>query len=143
MTKTLVIRLIAAALVLLTVSQANAQRPGDRYHCYVSALQNLSTDGTQDHRFNEQHRRKRYEITVLARSILSVYTLDGTTTTTEYPIIYYGQTDLVGFSRDRIGSQTITIASWPDPKYGGQHTISVTVQGDFFSNAWLLLCNKT
>jgi hypothetical protein len=129
----------AIALAVLLISMGAAV--GDRYSCNVANVQNVDAHGRSDGEFIRKNMRNRYDITVTRNAILVVYSYEGQTYSKNYPIAGDTELALVASKADLFGVDTLALAKRPNPRYNNAYTATLTVQGSFFANAWILMCS--
>ncbi len=132
---------ITVAALLMSMGAASAA-VGDRFTCHVANVQNIDAHGRPDSGFIEKNLRNRYEITVRSNSILLVYNYEGKVFSKDYPITGDTKLFLVASKADWLGVDTLALAKNANPRYNNAHPASLTVQGSFFANAWILLCSR-
>jgi hypothetical protein len=132
---------IAVAAMLISMGAADAA-VGDRFTCHVANVQNVDAHGRPDAGFIEKNLRNRYEITVGSTSILLVYNYEGKVFSKDYPITGETKLFLTASKADLFGVDTLALAKNPNARYNNAYPASLTVQGSFFANAWILLCSR-
>jgi len=133
---------IAVATLLISFSTANAA-VGDRFSCHVANVRNIDPHGRPDDRFIANNMQNRYDITIRPNSIVSVYTYEGQTYTQEYRIVGDTQLDLLATRSDIFSFNSISISKAPNSRYNNMYPATLTVQGSFFVNVWILMCSRT
>jgi hypothetical protein len=131
---------ITLAALLLPLATADAA-VGNRYMCNVANVQNVDAHGRSDAEFIQKNMRNRYDITVTRNAILVVYNYEGQTYSKNYPITGDTELALVASKSDLFGVDTLALAKRPNPRYNNAYTATLTVQGSFFANAWILMCS--
>jgi len=132
---------ITVAVLPMCMGAANAA-VGDRFTCHVANVQNVDARRRPDSGFIEKNLRNRYEVTVGSSSILLVYNYEGKVFSKDYPITGETKLFLVASKADLFGVDTLALAKNPNARYNNAYPASLTVQGSFFANAWILLCSR-
>jgi hypothetical protein len=134
---------IAVTAFLLSFSTVYADA-GDRFLCHVPNIQSTAPDGHQDHAFLESNRQKKYEITVLTDTIVTVFTFRAEIFSRAYEIVKRTTyVEIASRTGGSFGTETIGVSRQTYPKYGNMYyPVTITSQSGIYVNAWSLLCVK-
>jgi hypothetical protein len=133
---------IAVTALLISFATANAA-VGDRFSCDVAHVRNIDPHGRPDDRFIANNMQNRYEIIIRSNSILTTYTYEGQVYSKDHTIVADTQLDLIATRSDMFSFNSISISKNPNSRYNNMYPATLTVQGAFFVNVWILMCSRT
>lgn len=117
--------------------------PGDEYDCTTARFQGSPPTNAQDEAFRRSNSSRNFRLVERGDKILAISNLPGRPTAiTEYRVLPSRTVaiDVVGVENAGVGLGTIILSR--QASAAGRFDATISLQGSFFANVWILHCQK-